>query len=188
MFFSALPPFSPPALRLFSPLCCLSGAVSALRRWRRRRHESHRQDRRRCPGLLWLFCDGALFRCSLDLNKKGRFLLGLRLRPPPAASGRLRSPPATSGHLPPRTTGLRPPCGGRSALGELWGCLSWLGRAHLGEMRARCIFFCLLGGGDLDLSRGGATEGSHWATAKGGGVAAHGSRSTCHLRRRPTPS
>ena len=150
VFFSAFPPFSPPALRLFSPLCCLSGAVSALRRWRRRRHESHRQDRRRCPGLLWLFCDGAFFRCSLDLNEKGRFFYSGfacgRLRSPPAASGRLRPPPATSGHLFPRTTGLRPPCGGRSALAGLWGCLGWLGRAHLGEIRARCIFSAYWGG------------------------------------------
>ena len=36
---------------------------------------------------------------------------------------------------------------------ELWGCLGWLGRAHLDEIRARFFFFfCLLGGGDLDLS------------------------------------
>ena len=91
----------------------------------------------------WLFCDGALFRFSLDLNKKGRLFTRAS---PSAASGRLRPPPATSGHLFTRTTGLRPPCGGRSALGELWGCLGWLGRAHLGEIRARCIFM-LTGGG-----------------------------------------
>ena len=152
VFFSALPPFSPPALRLFSPLCCLSGAVSALRRWRRRRHESHRQDRRRCPGLLWLFCDGAFFRCSLDLNEKGRFFTRAspavasgRLRPPPAASGHLR--PSISPHNGPPATVRRPKCP-RWVVG-----LPWLARPRpSGRNTCALYFFCLLGGGDLDLS------------------------------------
>ena len=140
VFFSARPPFSPPALRLFSPLRCLSGAVSVKWRWRRRRHGSHRKDRRRRRGLLWLFCDGAFFRCSLDLNKKGRFFTRAS---PSVASGRLRPPPAA---FSPRNTRFRPPHGGRSALGGLWGCLGWLGRAHLDERRARCIFSAYWGG------------------------------------------
>ena len=145
VFFSALPPFSPPALRLFSPLCCLSGAVSALRRWRRRRHESHRQDRRRCPGLLWLFCDGALFRCSLDLNEKGRFFTRAS---PPAASGRLRPPQATS---PPAQR-----ASGHRAAAEVpsLGCgVALVGSAApIWAKYVRVVFFLLTGGGDLDLS------------------------------------
>ena len=46
----------------------------------------------------WLFCDGALFRFSLDFNKKGRLFTRAS---PSAASGRLRPPPAASGHLRP---------------------------------------------------------------------------------------
>ena len=155
VFFSALPPFSPPALRLFSPLCCLSGAVSALRRWRRRRHESHRQDRRRCPGLLWLFCDGALFRCSLDLNEKGRFFTRAS---PAVASGRLRPPPAASGHLRPSISPHNngPPATVRRPKCPRWVVgLPWLARPRpSGRNTCALYFFCLLGGGDLDLSPG----------------------------------
>ena len=49
-------------------------------------------------GCRGCFATAFFFRCSLDLNKKGRFFTRAS---PPAASGRLRPPPAASGHLRP---------------------------------------------------------------------------------------
>jgi hypothetical protein len=111
-------------LRAVSLARCLRGSGGG-----RRRHESRRQDSRRRPVVVVVWPRRALW-CILDLNKKGRLFTRAS---PPAASGRLRSPPATFCLcLPPHTTGLRLPCGGRSLPGELRGWLGWLGRGATG--------------------------------------------------------